>query len=312
MPQYNPVVTPDYLSKMNQVSPLYAIQADNAYNRAAQQDQAGLADLFAQQQHDQQMRPLKLQSQQISNDQGLAQLPGLRAESSISQRKDRMGAATYDSEVSGKLKKMALEADETELKQLGTQAQKMMLSQDPTERKKGQALFDASSHMYELRTKHNQEMEKARLQAETSRYVADKGAESRLAVANTRGAGEKALKSPRELYAYYYNLAANAEDGSEDQTRYTALAQEQWDRVVEEATARAGAAKAGTVDMSNLGGGGIPTMPPVTPGKVKVPGKTEGASVTYKTPDDIKSAYKAGKLTKEQATEMLRKEHGYK
>jgi hypothetical protein len=311
MPQYNPVVTPDYLAKMNQVSPLYAIQADNAYNRAAQQDQAGLADLFAQQQHDQQMRPLKLQSQQISNDKGLAQLPGLRAESSISQRKDRMGAATYDSEVSGKLKKMALEADETELKQLGTHAQKMMLSQDPAERKKGQALFDASSHMFELRTKHNQEMEKARLQADTSRYVADKGAESRLAVANTRGAGgEKAPKNPRELYAYYYNMAVNSEDPAEQQ-QYTALAQEAWNRVIEEATARAGAAKAGTLDMSGLGNG-LPTMPQVTPGKVELPNKGQQPAVTYKTPDDIKSAYRAGKLTKEQATEMLRKEHGYK
>jgi len=32
--------------------------------------------------------------------------------------------------------------------------------------------------------------------------------------------------------------------------------------------------------------------------------------LTYKTPDDVKAAFKSGKLTKEQAIQLLQKEHG--
>jgi len=71
------------------------------------------------------------------------------------------------------------------------------------------------------------------------------------------------------------------------------------------------ARQAGNPDLA----GRIPTLsgepspniaPPERGGAPKPPSKP----LTYKTPDDVKAAFKSGKLTKEQAIQLLQKEHG--
>jgi len=71
------------------------------------------------------------------------------------------------------------------------------------------------------------------------------------------------------------------------------------------------ARQAGNPDLA----GRIPTLsgepsPNIAPPERGGAPKSTPKPLTYKTPDDVKAAFKSGKLTKEQAIQLLQKEHG--
>lgn len=81
--------TPQTLAQLDQV-PLYKFgTALNMINDMQSADQQNLADLPSSIAHEQAMRPLREQQLSIGNEQGLAQLPGLRATASMQQRKNQ-------------------------------------------------------------------------------------------------------------------------------------------------------------------------------------------------------------------------------
>jgi hypothetical protein len=81
--------TPQTLAQLDQV-PLYKFgTALNMLDNMQSADQQNLADLPNSIAHNQAMRPLQEQQLDVQNQQGLAQLPGMRARSSMEQRKNQ-------------------------------------------------------------------------------------------------------------------------------------------------------------------------------------------------------------------------------
>lgn len=234
MPMFNPVVTPDYLSKMGSVSPLYAIQADNAFQRAEAQDQASLADMMSGFQHEQAMRPLKQESQRLSNETSEAQIPGLRALSSMNQRKDKMEGITFDADVKSRLAELATRASDAEMKQFETGVQRMMYSADPKERERGFKLFEASKHMYEIRQKQKFDAEENQKQRDAQIQAANIAAASRAAAAEAKatraGSVQEAIArmgfEKAAVYFNYLSKEAAKQNNVEEAQYYAGLADE--------------------------------------------------------------------------------------
>jgi DNA-binding transcriptional regulator YiaG len=85
--QFN--ATPQTLAQLDQV-PLYKFgTALNMLDNMQSADQQTLADLPNSIAHEQAMRPMRQEQLSIGNQQGLAQLPGMRAQSSMQQRKNQ-------------------------------------------------------------------------------------------------------------------------------------------------------------------------------------------------------------------------------
>jgi hypothetical protein len=136
-------------------------------DRGQQADQSNLADLFSQNQHMQAMRPMQEQTQDLQNQTSLAQLPGLHAQSEISQRTNDMGRATFGLDVKNKLTEAAMKASDDELKQVAQHAQQLMYSTNPAEVKEGQKLWMASQHMQETKFKADTEKAIAKIRGDT-------------------------------------------------------------------------------------------------------------------------------------------------
>jgi hypothetical protein len=75
------------------------IPSMNLFDQQGQRDQITQADQTRQLDFNYNADPMRLQSMSLGNQTTEAQLPGIAANSSMLQRKDRMGADTYDQEV---------------------------------------------------------------------------------------------------------------------------------------------------------------------------------------------------------------------
>jgi hypothetical protein len=75
------------------------IPSMNLFDQQGQRDQITQADQTRQLDYNYNADPMRLQSLALGNQTTEAQLPGIAAQSSMQQRKDRMGADTYDQEV---------------------------------------------------------------------------------------------------------------------------------------------------------------------------------------------------------------------
>lgn len=226
MPMYQPNVTNQSLAQLDKV-PLYSfVDALRAQEAAQQADQMSLADLPGQIAHQQRLRPLAIEQQTLANQTAEAQLPGLQAQASMLQRKDKADQMTFDPRIKAELAKFALEHDKNEIEQLGVQAEKLMMSGDPVKVKQGRQMFMASKEMFKLRQEHDWKMEVIRQQGANSAGVANINADARLKAAELQARFKRELASlgndPKKLVGHYAQklLLASPEEKAQAQAEY--------------------------------------------------------------------------------------------
>ena len=180
---YNPSVTPQGLAQLSNVNPLYALDGLQWLNRGQQADTGSLANLLASQEHEQRMNPLRERQLGLQNQTAEATLPGIVAESSMKQRQNKMGEATFSADVKDKLGEFAKKASDREIAELGNTAQRLMASSNPAEQRKGQQLWAASAHMMEKRQEWANELLRTQTSAGATVQAAKIAADSRLEIA---------------------------------------------------------------------------------------------------------------------------------
>jgi hypothetical protein len=147
-------MTPQSLGQLNSVPIDMTLQALDWQQRAEKADQMSLAEIAAQNQRAAESHKLAQETGRLNNETTLAQLPGIRATSTLNQQKARMGELTFDAEVTSKLKEFAVKAKESELKEFDMKVEEKLRSRDPAEVKEGERLFAASTAMRKLREEH--------------------------------------------------------------------------------------------------------------------------------------------------------------
>lgn len=198
---YNLMVNPTSLSQLNKVPIDMTLESMDWLSRANDMDNQRIADLPSLIAHEQRMRPLKETQSDLNNQTSLAQLPGLRAQSNMLGRKDKMEDITFDDTVKGKLRELALKSGEDEIKGLQQQGEKMLYSQNPQERYRGQQILAASKAMYEelVKDQRAKEMEIFKNNLLMQRDAANNA--SREAIAAQKAAWERekqGAKTPKD------------------------------------------------------------------------------------------------------------------
>lgn len=159
MAQYQPLVNPTSLANLNQVPLDMTLEGMDWFNQARNADSQQFQDLPGLLAHEQALRPLKQQQMQIANYTGLAQLPGIKAQSSILQRKNKMEDITFDDDVKTKLSDLATKLKKNDIEQIAAEGQRLLTSMNPEERKRGVELLNASKHMFEVNQQHFRNLE---------------------------------------------------------------------------------------------------------------------------------------------------------
>ena len=159
MAQYQPLVNPTSLANLNQVPLDMTLEGMDWFNQARNADTQNFQDLPGLLAHEQALRPLKQQQMQIANDTGLAQLPGVKAQSSMLQRKNKMEDITFDDDVKVKLSDLATKLKENDIKQIEAEGQKLLTSPNPDDRWRGAQLLAASKEMFAANHRQYQAIE---------------------------------------------------------------------------------------------------------------------------------------------------------
>jgi hypothetical protein len=152
-------MNPQSLGALNSVPVDMTLQALDWQQRAQQADQMSLAEMNAANQRAAQKHMLDQEQARIANETSLAQLPGIRAQSSIQQRKNTMEEATFEPELKAKMTEFGIKATDAELKAYDQGVQKLLNSSNPAERARGEKLWQASSVMMKAREDHKLKME---------------------------------------------------------------------------------------------------------------------------------------------------------
>jgi hypothetical protein len=111
-----------------------ALRLKDAAFQQSEQDlqKSRLANMFDEQRNPYLVEQAKLAKQQLGY-----QLPGIKAESSMRQRKDQMEEATYDDALKAARTKFIKEASDNDMDMLKNHVQKLMWSKNPQEQSEG-------------------------------------------------------------------------------------------------------------------------------------------------------------------------------
>lgn len=266
MAGYSPLMNPAAMVPAGNV-PLYMLgDVDRWRTNAMQADNAGLADAIGGYEHQQKMRPMLQQQQQLANDTTLAQLPGVQANSSMLKRKDAGEAITFDDEIKTKLGRLAREASDDDLKKFENGVHELLYSDDPAKKAQGRKLLEASKHMMQERAKHVQDMEKERTRASS----AEKLMQMQIDAGRFNKAGGKVktleqtiagAKSARERHQALIDASTVAKQDGNDDLAESYLARAMAVRPQAEAELAAINQKPGSVDVGTMTNGQVPTVP---------------------------------------------------
>lgn len=266
---YQPLVNPTSLANLNQVPLDMTLEGMDWFNQAKQADQQNFQDLPGLLAHEQALRPLKQQQMQIANDTGLAQLPGIKAQSSMLGRKNRMEDITFDDDVKLKLRKLGNELGDEDRKTVLREAEKMLSDPDVNTRYRGMQILAATKEMFGESQKQGRAIDmegiKHRNAKELRQMDIDAGK-----YAKTPRSG----KSPEEILAsmgfekasVYYDAKAQAaeEAGNEDHANYYRAQADKMKQAYERAKVLQGqAAAGGKIDPGAVTG--LPTVPQAQP-----------------------------------------------
>jgi hypothetical protein len=281
--QFN--MNPQSLAQLNNVPIDMTLESMDWLRNARQSDSAGLQDMMGQYAHEAATRPLKQQQMQLANDTTLAQLPGVKAQSGMLERKNKMEAGTFDADMQAKLRKLAMDAADDDIKGMEQQGRKLLFSTNPAERKRGEQILGATEFMFKEREKNRLagelEAQKQRVAKELMQMQIDAGRFTKT---------PRAGKSPEELIAsmgyekasvYYDARAEAAEDAGDPEAanRFREQANKMKAAYERAKMLQAQAAAGGKVDIGATAN--IPTLPAPQPQGFTPPANTPPQTGPY-------------------------------
>lgn len=249
-----------------------------------QLNQAGmLQDIFKQEQ----AMPLELESKRIANQQGLAQLPGIQAQSGLAQDKAELSRKTMPMQLDAQQKKLLADMSEDDVKGMSAVAERMAMSPNPEQRKQGLEMLQFSKVVQQEKFKdqlrHQQRLaelgEQGRQQRLTQKEAIDGG---KYLPKGGSGSGGGVPKTHAAAINYYTEQAREAASTGDMQAAqvFMQLAQQAKQNEIEARQAGAMIPKAGTPE---LGAMGIQTNQPVAPSQLSMPGMTPTAPAAAPT-----------------------------
>lgn len=262
-----------------------------------------------------QEQPFRLDEMGLKNQTTRAQLPGVQAESGLKQNALTRDTATNDSQIKAALSKLAKETSDNDYAVFENGVHQMRASSDPRIRAQGNALFPYLKAIATERDKLNiqggnqiaaiREQGKIQNELEDKRINAGKYDKTNKYLDFWSNFNTK-LKSAKDKHAALLLEAVKEEqDGNiEGAAKFRQMAEEIRPQV--EAEINAGA-KPDQIDLNALSQGKIPTQP-----KPRVAPPTGGPTNQrkYNSADEVKAAFRAGNISREQARELL-KGYGY-
>lgn len=269
MAQYQPLVNPTSLANLNQVPLDMTLEGMDWFNQARNADSQNFQDLPGLLAHEQALRPLKQQQMQIANDTGLAQLPGVKAQSSMLQRKNKMEDITFNDDVKVKLSDLATKLKENDIKQIEAEGQKLLTYPNPDDRWRGAQLLAASKEMFAVNHGQYQAIELEGIRHRNAKELRQMDIDAGK-YAKTPRSG----KSPEEILAsmgfekasVYYDAKAQAaeEAGNKEHAQYYRDQADKMKQAYERAKVLQGqAASGGKIDAPAVTG--LPATPQVQP-----------------------------------------------
>lgn len=212
-------------------------------------DNLDLQKMFQANEQERVMNPMRVEEQRLRNQGMGVDIRTKEATLADLTRKNRMAESTYDAELGAKLSKLYADASDDDLKQaendiiLGLQR----MSNNPVARQQLLFMHDFTKKEIEARKAH-------------ARKLAEIEAAGQWGVNRAQATGNKAPtppKDPRQLYTFWLMKAQNAANEAEA-AEYVKQADIAWQKVIEEAAAKAGAGKAGSIDAGAATG--MPTI----------------------------------------------------
>jgi len=307
----------------SQSNPFLAQMGEQAWNLDQQKAQQGLQAALGQEQRAQVMQPLDMAHKQATTGYNQAltqQLTDKRAGDLPANEKMTLAMSEYrkkmsDAQAAEEDTKMQrrMQYAEMAVKNGGVLPLEYLNQLDEgerghfanpkavaTTRQLAQSWYDTHPKTIEAKRKQEADLEKARI-------MAGPGYARAAASGSPKPVVLKTIDSKLIALSDEYDKATTEEDKAAIQGKMAFWQQQKAKAAQDVALARG----AGSPDLSGRlpTQTGEPTAPIPYPGK-EAPTAPKPKPLTYKTPDDVKAAFKSGKLTKEQAIQLLQKEHG--
>lgn len=263
--------------------------------------QMALDEMFAAEQE----RPLNLQRKSLDN-QGLeALLPQKQAQGKMAQREWEVEEGVpVEQRRKAMLGKLAREMTEDDLKSTQAAIEAALVHPSPAVRAQAAQLRGLMSDMQKLQRASDTKIDVAETAAAAKRAAAQEVTARQQTAIAARAAQQRdtAARTPRgyQEAATRYRILAEEADDPATKIKYLELAAE----FEAAAQTQAKASKAGQTTITPEGGlGVIEAKPQLGP---------RNKPMSYAAPENVKEAFKAGKLSREDAAKILREQFGMK
>ena len=289
---------------------------DIARGQVDQQTQANQLNRMQAQQameFEKQKQPFELSQLGLQNQTTEAQLPGIRANSTMLSNKADIDTSTLEQQRKAKISELATQVTSNDLMQAENGIKQMMAHPDPKIRAQGQQLYAGIAEIQKEKLKQQAEMQRALAVGAQSGRNAKELMQMQIDAGRFKRNDKSSIAletridmetDPAKKQAMLIDAAMQAKQAGIDDAveAYTARAQA-LDNAVK--LQRQAQVKGGGVDAAAMAN--LPTQ--AAPSAMPEPAAPKGGQLS--SPEDIKAAYKAGKISREQAKQMLT-QHGYK
>lgn len=256
--------------------------------------------------------PFELQQLGLQNQEVQARIPGVRAESGLKENSLKISNSTLDQQTKAKISELAKSVSDNDLAMAENGVKQLLVHPDPKVRAATKPLFDS---LYEVR----KERDKLAIQGGNAIALEKERGEQQRKLEENQYLHGKYLKpatmsimqkvntltKPNEIDAALRQILSDEGLKPEERAKYEAKfkanipAYNDWAALQQN--------KPGAVNAAELGG-----LPAVRPPQAQ-PGPGMGTPQQqvpkFKTPDEVKAAFKAGKISREQARKILLEEH---
>ena len=279
-------------------------QREEAFkNQQINRDMA-LEDLF----QTQQMNPLKRREQELINRTGEVQIPGLEAVSKKQVNEWEELEQTSPARIKAKLSEYYRSADENDVRQEVAALQKALMNPNlpPSARKQLELVLEYTPEHYKL----NKVLQNKIAVKETPTPRVGGGTAGGRPAQDPIAAINLKFTKPFDRMSAFVSYANSLPENDPNRARALAAAEAIRPYAEEDARNRV----PGTDWVKDETGNWTKRKPAPLPatGNAAPQAQPQAAPASFKSPDDVKAAYKEGRISKEQATGLLRSQFGYK
>ena len=296
------------MEMMSSASPMLWDIARNQVDQQSQGNALNMAQAQQQMDFEKQKLPFELSQLGLQNDTASAQLPGVRANSNMLEDKAGISRGTLDLQKRAKLSELAKGLSENDLTEAENAVKTALVHPSAAVRAKANEMWDQLSHVKEIKLRNDALAQmgeaKNQTQLDLEKQKAAHGAYLKRWGMDTdhqitfEGNPEKRDTLIRGAISAAQQNAD--QDAVEKYTRYLVSNKPAYDNY-QKAKVAASAGKVNAAEMTGLPGYSAPTA--------QVPAQATPMG-EFKTPQDIKAAFQAGRISREQAKKLLQQNHG--